>query len=67
MIEPDRRGWQDKLTQKYRCTEERDISKQARITDIIPLDKNNDPPPEGIAILDDESDSDDSLLEPVTY
>ena len=36
----------------------REMSKKYHIPDIIPLDRNNDLPPKGVAILDDDSDSD---------
>ena len=33
---------------------------------MIPLDRKNYPPPQGVSTLDDESDSDGYLPEPIT-
>ena len=44
--------------------EDMDRSKQAHIPDIISLDSKNDLPLQGVAILDNESDSGDFLPEP---
>ena len=55
----------DNLIHHRQTTEQRQRSKYDRIPKTIPLDRNNNQPPEGVEILDYESDSDDYLTEPV--